>query len=153
MHEYRMEHLFSCTVDLKNPPETIGPTPDGLRINFYIAGGVVTGQKISGRFLPVGADWAIMRTDGVGVLDIRATIETSDGALVYVAYQGVIDAGEDGYQQFLEGNTPSTLPLRGAPRLMTSHPDYLWLNRLQCVNVGEADVANSRVAYDLYAIR
>ena len=81
MHEYRMEHLFSCTVDLKNPPETIGPTPDGLRINFYIAGGVVTGQKISGRFLPVGADWAIMRTDGVGVLDIRATIETIDGAL------------------------------------------------------------------------
>lgn len=153
MHEYRMEHLFSCTVDLKNPPEIIGPTPDGLRINFYIAGGAVTGQKISGRFLPVGADWAIMRTDGVGVLDIRATIETNDGALVYVAYQGVIDAGKDGYQQFLEGNTPPTLPLRGAPRLMTSHPDYLWLNRLQCVNVGEADVANSTVAYDLYAIR
>jgi hypothetical protein len=30
---------------------------------------------------------------------------------------------------------------------------YLWLNRLQCVGVGVFDVAQSRVSYDIYAMR
>jgi hypothetical protein len=29
----------------------------------------------------------------------------------------------------------------------------LWLNRLQCVGVGVFDVAQSRVSYDIYAMR
>ena len=31
--------------------------------------------------------------------------------------------------------------LRGVPRFLTSHPNYLWLNRLQCLNVGDVDLA------------
>lgn len=35
------------------------------------------------------------------------------------------------------------------PRYHTSHPDYMWLNRLQCMGVGVFDVAKSRVSYDI----
>jgi hypothetical protein len=28
--------------------------------------------------------------------------------------------------------------LRVVPRYQTSHPDYLWLNRLQCLGIGQA---------------
>jgi hypothetical protein len=153
MYDYTMEHIYSCTVTLQNPPEVIGPTPEGLRLNVYITGGEVTGPRLKGKLLPVGADWLTIREDGVGVLDIRATIETDDGALIYVAYQGIADAGEDGYQRFLEGNPPARVPIRGAPRFLTSHPDYLWLNRIQCVNVGEVDLENWVVGYDLYTFR
>jgi hypothetical protein len=45
------------------------------------------------------------------------------------------------------------VPLRGAPRFLTSHPDYLWLNRIQCVNVGEVDLNSWVVGYDLYTFR
>jgi hypothetical protein len=37
--------------------------------------------------------------------------------------------------------------------LHVGHPEYLWLNRLQCVGVGVFDVAQSRVSYDIYAMR
>ena len=153
MYDYTMEHIYSCTVTLQNPPEVIGPTPEGLRLNVYITGGEVTGPRLNGKLLPVGADWLTIREDGVGALDIRGTIETDDGALIYVAYQGIADAGKNGYQRFLEGNPPARVPIRGAPRFLTSHPDYLWLNRIQCMNVGEVDLENWVVGYDLYTFR
>ena len=153
MYDYELEHICSITATLENPPEVIGPTPEGLRLNVYITGGEVRGPRLNGRLRPVGADWLTIRSDGVGVLDIRATMETEDGALIYLAYQGLADAGEDGYQKFLEGTPPLRIPIRGAPRFHTSHPDYLWLNRIQCLNVGEADLENWIVGYDLYTFR
>lgn len=152
MFSYSMEHLCSYTATLKSPFEVIGPTPEGLRVNAYVTGGKVTGPRIKGKVLPVGGDWLTVRPDGVGILNVRATLETEDGALIYISYQGVGDLGEDGYQNFLDGNPPGKFPLHVAPRFLTAHPDYLWVNRLQCVNVGEADLANSVVAYDVYAL-
>lgn len=67
-----------------------------------------------------GARRKILRTDGVGILDVRATIETHDGALIYAAYSGVIDLGEDGYQKFLQGELPASgTPIRTAPCFYT----------------------------------
>jgi hypothetical protein len=45
------------------------------------------------------------------------------------------------------------VPLRVVPRFQTTHPTYQWLNRLQCVNIGEADLERFEVRYDVYAIR
>ena len=39
------------------------------------------------------------------------------------------------------------------PRYLTAYPDYQWLNRLQCLGIGEFDVQNLKVSYDLYAVR
>ncbi len=153
MFDYSMEHIFSYKATLRSPPENIGPTPEGLRMNVYVTGGTVEGPRVRGKILPVGADWLIVREDGVIILNVRATFETHDGALLYLAYTGVGEAGEDGYQRFLEGNQPKTFPIRAVPRIITSHPDYLWLNRLQCVNIGIGDLENWFAAYDVYALR
>ncbi len=153
MFDYSMEHIFSYKATLRSPPENIGPTPEGLRMNVYVTGGTVEGPRVRGKILPVGADWLIVREDGVIILNVRATIETHDGALLYLAYTGVGEGGEDGYQRFLEGNPPTTFPIRAVPRIITSHPDYLWLNRLQCVNIGIGDLESWFAAYDVYALR
>ena len=149
MYEYELEHICSVSVKLQNPAEIIGPMPEGLRLNIYLEGGEVVGPHLNGKVRPVGADWLTIRSDGVGILDICATFETRDGALIYVAYQGMADAGSNGYQKFLGGKLPDKVPIRGAPRFHTSHPKYLWLNRIQCLNVGEADLVNWIVVYNL----
>jgi hypothetical protein len=136
MFEYRLEHVMSYTVTLA-APETIRPIAEGLRVNFYPTGGEVTGPKLSGRIRPVGGDWLTIRRDGVGILDVRTTIETHDGALIYMSYYGTLDLGEDGYEQFLQGKLPSEAALRASPRLFTAHPGYVWLNRLHCVGMAE----------------
>ena len=148
-----MEHICHMRGDLRNPPEIIGETPEGIRVNFYVNGGEITGTRLNGKVLPVGGDWLTLRRDGVGILDVRATIETDDGALIYVAYTGILETGEDGYQRFLEGDLSKSPAIRGASRFLTAHSDYLWLNRLQCVNIGEANLEDYFVNYDLFALK
>ena len=152
MIDYGLEHLFSYTVTLE-PPEVIGPVPEGIRSNFYVTGGEATGPRVRGKVRAAGGDWATLRTDGVVILDVRATIETGDEALIYVSYTGVGDLGEDGYERFLRGDLPGSVPVRTAPRFLTAHPGYEWLNRLQCLGVGEVNLESLEVAYDVYAVR
>ena len=146
-----IEHLFSYTVSLRMPPEAIGPVAEGIRANFYLTGGEVRGPRCAGKVLPVGADWLLIRKDGVGIVDVRATMEMQDGALVYTAYTGVLDLGPDGYQAFLNGALPPRIPVRTAPRFQTAHPAYAWLNRVQAYGIGEVDLASASVSYDVYA--
>ena len=152
MFDYSLEHLFSYVVSLERP-QMIGAIPEGIRAIFYATKGEVTGPKLRGKFLSGGGDWLTVRTDGVGILDVRGTLESDDGALIYMAYTGVGDLGEDGYQKFLRGEFPALVKLRAAPRFHTSHPEYLWLNRLQCLNIGEVDLERLEVRYDVYAVR
>ncbi len=152
MIDYSLEHIFSYGSTAH--PEVIGPVPEGIRANFYIGGGEVSGPKLRGKLRPVGADWLTIRTDGVAILDVRTTIETHDGALIYLTYTGVMDLGEDGYQKFLRGESASgSLSICTNPRCHTAHPDYRWLNRLFCLGIGQAFLDRGEVVYDVYAVR
>lgn len=118
-----------------------------------MTGGEIFGPKMRGRLLPVGGDWTSLRPDGIGVLDIRATFELDDGALIYMTYNGIADLGPDGYERFLAGNPPAKVQARVAPRYYTGHPAYLWANRIQCLGIGEVDMQQLKVSYDIYALR
>jgi len=150
--DYDLEHIFSYTVTIAEP-EVVGPVPGGVRANFYASGGEVTGPKLTGKVRPVGGDWLTLRTDGVSVLDVRNTLEVGEGAIVDVALSGVGDLGADGYERFLRGELPPTVALRVSARFLSAHPDFVWLNRLQCLAVGEFDSENLRAGWDVYAVR
>jgi hypothetical protein len=150
----KVEHEYVCSYwATLSPPEVIGPVAEGIRVNFYVTAGEVSGPKMQGRLRPVGGDWLLVRNDGVGVLDVRATMELDNGAIVYTTYGGLLDLGPNGHNLFLQGILPPRVDLRIVPRYHTSHPDYLWLNRLQCVGVGVFDRDQLRVSYDIYALR
>jgi hypothetical protein len=152
--DHSLEHICSYSVDLVTTPEVIGPVPGDLRLNAYYAGGEVWGPRLRGRVLPVGADWLTLRTDGVGIVDIRCTLEAEGGALIYVTVNGIIDLGPDGYQMLLSGQTPPDgTPIRAASRFYTAHPDYVWLNRVSGLHVGQAMGSVGKIEYDVYAVR
>jgi hypothetical protein len=150
MPDYRLEYIFSYTAHVRLPPEIIGPVPDGIRAYVYVTGGEAHGPKVKGIFEQVRADEVLVRRDGVAILDVRGTLQTGDGALIYVSYTGMGDLGPDGYEQFLRGELPPRVGLRGSPRFRASHSSYLWLNRLQCLNVGDVETATGIVRYDVY---
>lgn len=151
---YTVEQVTSYEATLATP-EVIGPVPEGLRVNFYVTGGTLLGPKLKGKLRPVGADWLTIRTDGVAVLDVRATLETDDGALIYCTYDGLIDMGPDGYQNFIDGTPPPPegIDIRITPSFQTSHPDYLWLNKAVCYGIGKGFLDQNRVCYDVYQIK
>jgi hypothetical protein len=57
---------------------------------------------------------------------------------------------DDSYEQFLRGEFPRTVALRVPARFLKVHPEFVWLNRLQCLAVGELDSESSRAGGDLY---
>jgi hypothetical protein len=153
MFDYQLDHILSYNITV-TIPEVIGALPDGLRLNFYITGGEITGPKVWGKVLPVGADWVRIRRDGIGLIDVRAVFETQDGALIYVTLDGTTDLGEDAYERTLAGTPPQgAIRFRTSPRFHTAEPKYVWLNRLHCLGIGEAHFDQAYVGYDVYAVR
>jgi len=113
---YNLTHLFSYTATVRLPPEVIGPVPEGIRANFYGTGGEVLGPRVKGTIEPAGGDWLLIRRDGIGIVDVRATIKTEDGALIYTQISGLEDLGPDGYDKFLCGEFPSRVDIRATSR-------------------------------------
>jgi hypothetical protein len=151
---FSMDYLASVRIPLREP-ELIGVTPHGILVNWYWypAEGVVSGPKLNAKVRRLGGDWMTVRRDGIGVMDVRATLETGDGALLYVSYPGYFELGENGYQEFLDRRWPERAPTRTTPRFHASHASYLWLNRIVCLGVGEVRMKELVYVYDLYAVR
>jgi Protein of unknown function (DUF3237) len=84
----QLKHLLQVTVMLETPL-VVGALAVGTRRIIPITGGHFTGPKLSGVVLPGGADWQLVQTDGVALLDARYTLQTHDGALIYVQNRGV----------------------------------------------------------------
>ena len=68
----------------------LGDTPLGRRRIATVTGGEFQGERLRGSVAGTpGGDWLLLRPDGVLGLDVRLTLETDDGQLVYMTYRGV----------------------------------------------------------------
>ena len=151
MKEPRLEHLYDMHADLE-APQVIGATPMGTRQIFIVKGGTVEGPRIKGKLLPGGGDWALVRTDGAVQLDVRATLQTDDGALIYGTYGGLIVAELAVFGRLLQAED---VPLDEYyfyinPMFQTGAPQYDWLNRL--IAIGRGKAVPGGVEYRVWAI-
>lgn len=106
---------------------------------FPVDGGSFEGPKMRGRVLAEGADWVSFRADGTMIIDVRTALETDDGALISMQYQGLCyTTSPEAQQRFArrEAGPFEDLYLRTTPRFETSHPKYEWLNRVVAVTNG-----------------
>ena len=131
--------------------EPIGVTPEGLRIAWRVEQGRFVGPHLAAVVLPGATDWMRIRADGVGIIDVRACLQTTTGARIYVSYGGRLDLGSDGYARALRGEFKPRPPLVVAPTFETSDKSLSWLNRAQCVGVGKA-LSTTQIAFDAYLI-
>ncbi len=129
--------LMHVKVSLE-PIRDLGETPLGRRRIIGISGGQFSGPRLSGRILPGGADWQLIRSDGVAYLDARYTLETDDGALIYVNNKGYRHGPKEAMERLSRGEDvdPALIYTRTTPWFETSAPGYAWLNRTICVGSG-----------------
>jgi hypothetical protein len=122
------------------PPQNIGAVPHGTRRTALIASGTFEGPRLRGTVLPGGsADWLLLRADGVLELDLRATLQTDDGALISMRSFGLRHGPPEVIAAIGRGETvdPATYYFRTTPRFETAHPTYAFLNRLIAVATGD----------------
>jgi hypothetical protein len=152
--KFELEHIFSFTIGIA-ALESIGFCPEGLRTNAYSTGGSVHGPRLRGQIRPVGGNWPVLRQDGVALIDYRLTLETDDGALIYVTCEGVSDFGEEAYQQVARGEAGQLSRYRDhrtGVQCHTAHSAYRWLNRVHCLGIGQFDSQEMTVHYDIYVV-
>ncbi|OGA39170.1 MAG: hypothetical protein A3G28_01320 [Betaproteobacteria bacterium RIFCSPLOWO2_12_FULL_68_19] len=135
------------------PVRDLGDTPLGRRRIIGITGGRFAGPRLSGRILPGGADWQVIRSDGVACLDARYTLETSDGALIYVNNRGYRHGPGEVIERLARGEEvdPALYYMRATPWFETSAARYAWLNRTICVASGARRAA--AVELDFFEVK
>jgi hypothetical protein len=123
-------HVADLVVRIAEPIE-IGRIAGNLRRVIPIAGGEVLGPRIRGKVLAGGADFQVMRADGVTDLHARYAIETEERHLIYVENSGVRYGQPELMEKLRRGEMvdPALIYFRTTPRFETAAPGYEWLMR------------------------
>ena len=130
------EHLFDMVV-LLQAPTAIGNTPKGNRQILLGDSGSFKGERLQGAIQPYGADWFLVRPDGVGELDVRVTLQTDDDALIYMRSEGFLKYSRENAKKVLSGEAdPSEYYFRERTVFETGSDRYEWLNSIVAVGTG-----------------
>jgi hypothetical protein len=130
----------------------MGVTAAGLRIDWQVVEGRFKGPVLQGKPLAGFTDRMCIRADGVALINVVGGLVTDAGTTLEVAYQGVVDLGSDGYQRASRNDFDPLLALVVTPRFNTDDPKLRWLNRIQCLGVGQVDTNISQLMLQIYAI-
>ena len=143
--------LGSVAIDFQ-PPQFIGDTAEGMRINFFAREGSVMGGGIKAKILDGACDHLLVRRDGIGLVRVQGAFAIDGGGLLDVEWSGYVDLGPDGYRRALAHNLPDESPIVVRALISTRYPKYRWLSRVQCVGVGQTHVDALQAHYHLYAV-
>lgn len=129
----------------------LGPGPAGHRRVVAITGGSCEG-RIAGAILPGGADWQVVRDDGVIEIEARYVIETGEGARVLVDSRGLRHGPPEVMAALARGEEvdPAHYFFRTLIRFETGSFEHAWLNRIMAI--GRAKREKNAVMIDLFEI-
>ena len=135
-----LSFLPLCTVDgpIANP-KVVG-RGGGLVQESHPVTSAVSGERLSGKLRGISYyDW-MSGPPGIGNVRVIASIETDDGAVIRVSYEGRADitAGVENARGY------------AAPMFAATDLNYLWLNATQVVARGS--VQGDRIHWDWYQV-
>jgi len=143
---YRLEAAVGQPFDLGN-------TAVGHRRIVPLTGGTFIGPELNGTVLPgASADWQTVLPDGTTIGDIRYTLQTDGGDLLYVQSRGVRHGPAAVLARLARGADvdPREYTFRTSTQIQTAAPQLDWLNKGVFVGVGARQPEG--VVYETYLV-
>ena len=143
---YRLEAVLGEPLDF-------GEVSQGRRRIVPQTGGTFEGPDMKGKLLPgVSADWQIVLPDGTALGDIRYTLQTDDGSLLYVQSRGVRHGSAEVLARLGRGEEvdPREYTFRTSTRIETASARLDWLNKGVFISVGGRQPGG--VMYETYLV-
>jgi Protein of unknown function (DUF3237) len=150
--EPRLSQIYRLEAVLGDPVD-VGDVNAGRRRIVPLVGGTFSGPELNGTLRPgASADWQIVLRDGTALGDIRYTLQTDGGALLYVRSQGVRHGSPEVLERLGRGEDvdASEYTFRTATRIETASRELDWLNRGVFVGVGGRKPG--AVIYEIYLV-
>ena len=131
-----LEFAFETRVDV-GPILDVGQTAAGSSAHRSDSRRRVRRAGHQGAVLP-GADWQILRPDGVLEIEAHYALETDDGALITIVNKGLRVAAPEIVERMNRGEAvdPDRVYFRTVPRFETAAPRYAWMTRAIFVGTG-----------------
>ncbi|MEK4248876.1 DUF3237 domain-containing protein [Paenibacillus sp. FSL W7-1287] len=132
-----LKPAFEATMEV-GTVQDVGVTSKGIRRMIPIVGGTFVGQEISGVILPGGADWQLVRPDGVAEIEAHYTMKTDDGVIIYIVNKGYRHGPTDVIEKLAQGEevSPDQYYFRSSPTFEVEKGKYDWLTKSIFVGTG-----------------
>jgi len=143
---YRLEATVAQPLDF-------GETARGRRRIVALTSGSFRGPKINGELVPgSSADWQTVLADGTALGDIRITLRTDDGHLIYVQSRSIRHGSAEVLARLGRGEEvdASEYTFRTSTQIETAAPELDWLNKGVFLSVGGR--RPSGVIYETYLV-
>ena len=150
--EPRLTQVYRLEATLA-PPLELGLLAQGRRRIVALTGGTFEGPAISGRLLPgASADWQTIVPDGTALGDIRYTLQTDRGDLLYVQSRSIRHGSPEVLARLGRGEDvdPNEYTFRASTEIQTAAADLDWLNKGVFISVGARQAAG--VIYETYLV-
>lgn len=138
--DVQLRFLMEAHVNIA-PALEIGETAKGRNRVIPITGGTFEGPQLKGTVLSGGADWQLIRTDGVAEVVARYTLKTDDGALISVVNRGFRHGPPEIIDKLYRGESvdPSSYYFRTTPIFEVAAEKYAWLTKHIFIGVGRRE--------------
>jgi muconolactone delta-isomerase len=143
---YRLEASLGEPVD-------VGERAQGRRRIVPLIGGTVVGPDIAGELVPgASADWQIIGPDGTALADLRYTVRTGAGDILYVQSRGVRQGSPEVLDRLQRGEfvDAGEYTFRTVSLIETASLELDWLNKGVFVSVGGRRPGG--VVYETYLV-
>jgi len=134
LQSIRCNHLLVLELDIK-AVQRIGTDI----VVGVVGGGRFEGTRLRGRVLDGGSDWQRVMPDGTVLLECRIVLETAEGELIAMTYQGVRSGPAEVLARLARGAEvrADEYYLRIAPLFRTQSPNHAWLNKVVAIGAGQ----------------
>ncbi len=146
MKIFRLEAILGEALD-------VGEVAQGRRRIVPLTGGTFTGPELNGTLLPgASADWQIVLPDGTALGDVRYTLRTDRGDVLFVRSQGVRHGSVEVLARLARGEDVNAgeYVFHMATQIETAAPAFDWLNKGVFISVGGR--RPGEVIYEVYLV-
>jgi hypothetical protein len=150
--EPRLTKIFRLEATLGEVLD-IGMVAQGRRRIVPQTGGTFSGLELNGTLLPgASADWQIVLPDGTALGDIRYTLQTDHGELLYVRSQSVRHGSPEVLARLTRGEEVDAREyvFRASTQIETAASGLDWLNKGVFISVGGRQPGG--VIYEVYLV-